>query len=367
MTVSLAASLIDLALGLKLSAADKAAGNRFTVEGASCQPVPDGGLEIRIQRIEATALQLASGPFVLEIRRIAVHDLVAQIRTDAGVPRLDAMQAREVECEGLNLQGPINIAPQAHKAGDASQLPDKAPADAWRLDPLGQAEGTVRAQIADAHLLFDADVTVPIRHGQIDFNDATVEHVGPDSRMGISRLGLYVDAPNGRSYLYQFASAPLAGVEFEHRGALLGSWVSGRGKLQLQPFAESALRQGRDNLDPGLTAQARQLMDRTGLSGEVRLGDGLLAMPGLQVHLQGAHEGANAIALHATSAGRDVTATIASLSARDAAATWKGAQLGVDALTGKLSLQLWVEGPPMRFVLGLENARLTMPRFASSR
>ncbi|WPG39678.1 hypothetical protein [Variovorax sp. EBFNA2] len=361
MTVSLAASLIDLALGLKLSAADKAASNRFSLEGASCQPGPDGGLEIRIQRIEATALLLASGPFVLEIGRIVVHDLVAQIQTDGGAPRLDAMQAREVECAGLKLQGPLNMAPHVRKAGDASLTPD----DAWRLDPLGQAEGTVRAQITDAHLLFDADVTVPIRHGQIDFNDATVEHVGPDSRMGISRLGLYVDAPNGRSYLYQFASAPLAGVEFEHRGALLGSWVSERGKLQLQAFAESTLRQGRENLDPGLTAQARLLMARTGLSGEVRLGDGLLAMPGMQVHLQGRAEGANAIALHSKSAGRGLTADIASLSARDAAASWKGAQLGCDALTGKLKVQLLVEGPPMRFVLELENARLTTPRFAS--
>ncbi len=71
---------------------------------------------------------------------------------------------------------------------------------------------------------------------------------------------LYVDAPNGRSYLYQFASAPLAGVEFEHRGALLGPWVSERGKLRLQPFAEAMLRQRGGGQSQGLTGQARLLL-----------------------------------------------------------------------------------------------------------
>ena len=83
---------------------------------------------------------------------------------------------------------------------------------------------------------------MPIRQGQVDFKDATVEHVGPDSRMGVSRLGLYVDAPNGRSYLYQFPSAPVAGVEYERRGALLGPFVTDRGNLRLQEFGEWLLR-----------------------------------------------------------------------------------------------------------------------------
>ena len=37
------------------------------------------------------------------------------------------------------------------------------------------------------------------------FNRVTVEHVGPDSSMGLSPMGLYVDAPNGRNYLYLLA------------------------------------------------------------------------------------------------------------------------------------------------------------------
>lgn len=369
MTHSLAASLIDLALGLELASADNTAGNRFTLEGLTCKPGGDGEMEVRIQKLEAAALRLAFGPLVLEIGRIAVHELVARTRTDAGAPRLVAVEAREVEFSGLKLQGPLSVPTQVQKAWDAAKKPAPGPtplaADAWRLDPLGQAQGTVRAQITDAHLLFDADVMVPIRHGEIDFNDATVEHVGPDSRMGISRLGLYVDAPNGRSYLYQFASAPLAGVEFEHRGALLSPWVSERGKLQLQAFAESTLRQGRESLDPGLTEQARLLMGRTALSGEVQLGDGVLAMPAAQVHLEGRASGANVIALHAKSVGRGLTAEMASLAARDGSATWQGAQLGFDTMAATLALQLLVEGPPMRFVLDVASGKVSKPRFAS--
>ena len=117
-------------------------------------------------------------------------------------------------------------------------------------------------------------MTVPIRDGQIDFNETTVEHVGPDSRMGVSRLGLYVDAPNGRSYVYQFSSVPVAGVEFEQRGPLLGAWVTDRGKLRLQAFGEGLLLQGSGGHGVGFTEQARVMFDRTAVSGDVRLSDG---------------------------------------------------------------------------------------------
>ena len=279
---------------------------------------------------------------------------------------LDAVQAREVECEGLKLQGPINIAPQAHKAGDASQLTDKAPADAWRLDPLGQAEGTVRAQITDAHLLFDADVTVPIRHGQIDFNDATVEHVGPDSRMGISRLGLYVDAPNGRSYLYQFPSAPMAGVEYERRGAVLGPWVTDRGKLQLQAFAEGLLRQAREGHGLGVTEQARLLFDRTAVSGDVQLGDGRFAAPGVQADLVGRADGRNVVRLHSEAVGRGLSLEMASLAVRDAVLHSGDMQMSCGDVAAALTLRLSVEDARLRFAFDLTNMKLSGLRLATA-
>jgi len=360
MTVSLAASLIELAFGSELGASGDAGRNRCTLDGVTWQSLPDGAVELRVRRFEAMALRLASDPFVLEIGRVDAHELVARLRVEAGVPRLVSVQADRAEFSGLKLHGPLVLPPQIQKireasqgAADAAAATPGGEADAWRLAPLHEAEGAIRGRITDAHLLFDADVTVPVRHGQIDFNDATVEHVGPDSRMGVSRMGIYVDAPNGRSYLYQFAAAPLAGVVFEHRGALLGPWVSERGKLQLQAFAESMLRQGHRGPGHGLTQQARLLLGRTSLSGELRLGEGLVAVPGLQVRLEGRH----AIRLDSQSVGRGLKLEMASLTARDAAAAWKGAQMGISQATAKLELEVLVEGPAMRFALQVEDGK----------
>lgn len=375
MAVPLAVSLADLLFALELGPSGGSARNRWTLEGLGWKrsSQEEGALELAIAELEATALRLASGPLVLEIGRIAVHGLTGQVHTaEAGVPSLTALKAAEAELSGVKLQGPLVVSPQIQAAlhalqgGDgaaplagAAAPPPPAAADAWRLGPLGQAEGTIRGRITDAHLLFDADVTVPIKHGQIDFNDAAVEHVGPDSRMGVSRLGLYVDAPNGRSYLYQFASAPLAGVEFERRGALLSPWVSERGKLHLQAFAEAMLRQRAGGRSQGLTEQARLLLGRTALSGEVQLGDGLLAVPGAQVHMEGRGEGRNAVGMRSDALGQGLTVEMASLAARDAAAAFRGARLGCDRITARLKLQLSIEGAHMRFAIEIESCKLT--------
>jgi hypothetical protein len=376
MTVPLAASLLDLVLGLELGPSDEQASNRCSLEGATWASRQEGMIDLGIRKLEAAALRLASGALVLEIGRIAVHEVAGEVRVEAGVPRLSALHAAEAEFSGVKLHGPLSMSPQLQEVRDALLSPGRAAspstditarqaaADAWCLGPLGEANGTIRGEITDAHLLFDADVTVPVRHGQIDFNDATVEHVGPDSRMGVSRLGFYVDAPNGRSYLYQFASAPLAGVEFERRGALLSPWVSERGKLRLRAFAESMLRQGLGGHDhgQGLTEQARLLLGRTALSGQVQLGDGRLAVPGLQAQMEGRSEGRNAVELCSEAVGRGLTVEMASLSARNAVAKWKGAQLACDEITARLKLRLFVEGQQMRFVLELENGKVARPR-----
>jgi hypothetical protein len=375
MTVSLAASIANLLLGLELGPSGKAARNRCSFEGITWKPGHEGVLEVGIHEFEATTLRLASGALALDIGRIAVHQLAGQVRTEAGVHRLSAAQAVEAELSGVMLQGPLVMTPHmlavwealrgpggaASSAGAAPAHP--AAAGAWCLGPLGEAEGTIRGQITDAHLLFDAEVTVPIRQGQVDFNDATVEHVGPDSRMGVSRLGLYVDAPNGRSYLYQFASAPLAGVEFERRGALLSPWVSERGKLHLQAFAEAMQRQGVDGGSQGLTQQARLLLGRTALSGKVQLGDGRIAVPGMQAHMEGSGEGANAVGLRSEALDDGLTVEMASLSARDAAATWRDVQLGCEKITARLKLQILIdEGVHMRFVLDIEDCKIAAPQ-----
>ena len=365
MAAPLTASIVDLLLGLGLGASGTSTSNRCSLRGVTWGAKDNGEIEFGVQELEATALRLASGPLVLEIGRAVVHQLAGRVQTESGVARLSAIEAVQAELSGVKLYGPLRASPQIKEVWEALQADSAAggvAAHAWSLGPLALADGTIRGEITDAHLLFDAEVTVPIRQGQIDFNDATVEHVGPDSRMGVSRLGVYVDAPNGRSYIYQFSSAPIAGVEFEQRGALLGPWVSERGKLRLQTFAESLLRQARGGQSQGLTQQARLLMDRTALSGEVQLGDGPFAASGVQAHLVGGSEGRNAVRLHSEAVGRGLTVEMASLQVRDAVAKWASTRLGFDKLAAGLKLQFLVEGSQLRFALHLENCKVQAPR-----
>ncbi|HET8746419.1 MAG TPA: hypothetical protein VFM98_12495 [Ramlibacter sp.] len=354
MADALAASLLHVLLGLELGSTAQGGNNRFSIDGLTLQPQGDGALEIGIRRFDAAALRVALGPLVLEIDRIALHQLALQLQAEAGRLRLRSGQAASAELFGVKVQGPLALPAevQALPAGAA------AAAGPWSLGPLAAADGTIRAEIVDAHLLFDADVTVPIRRGRVDFNEATVEHVGPDSRMGVSRLGVYVDAPNGRSYLYQFTCMPVVGAEFERRGAFLGARVTDRGHLQLQPFAEALLRQPAKGLGMGITDQARQLFDRTALSGDLQLGDGRFGAPGVQAELTGRAERRNAIRVHSEAVGRGISAEMASVSVQNALLDAGALQLACDQVTGALTLHVFVEGGDLRFVSTLANVKI---------
>lgn len=343
MTDALAASITGALLGWQLGPTGQQASNRFSLEGLTVGPQRDGMREFGLQKLEAVSLVLAAGPFTLEVERLSVHGLVGKVRVDAGTPRLSSLEAQSVELPNAKANGPL-VFPQR--------------AAAWSLGPLAAADGLVQAGIVDAHLLFDADVKVPIRSGRVDFNEATVEHVGPDSHMGVSRMGLYVDAPNGRSYLYQFPAAAVAGVEYERRGTLLGPLVSNRGQLELQPFVEGLLRQGPSAHGPGFTEQSRLLLDRTALRGDVQLGDGSIAAPGVRAELAGRAEGRNALRLHSQAVGRGVALEMASFAVRQALLHRKGIQFGCDAISGALLLRLAVEGANLRFALELADVKV---------
>lgn len=348
MAAPLAVSIIDALLGSTLGHAGQDPGNRVSLEGLTWSPGEDGALEIKVRRLEAVSLRVASGPLVLEVGKLALNELVARVRFDGGRPHLSMLEAAGAELSDANVQGPLVLPPHPGRGSAAAR-----PAASWSLGPLAAADGTIRAEIVDAHLLFDADVTVPIRQGRVDFKDATVEHVGPDSRMGASRLGLYVDAPNGRSYLYQFSSPPVAGVAYEERGALLGPWVTDRGSVQLQPFAEWLLRQPLGGQAHGVTEQARLLFDRTAVSGDLQLGDGRFAAPGVQAELVGRAHGDNAVRLHSQTVGRGLTVELASLSVRNAVVGAGDLRFEGDQVAGALALRLSVEGAQLRFSFDL--------------
>ena len=310
-----------------------------------------GDIEIKLARWEFSGLRIAFPPLMLDVGRIALQNLVAQLRAEGGPPRLVSLRAAEAELQDLKIDGPLGV---PSSGGPAPQA--EGP---WLLDPLATADGTLQAEITDAHLLFDAQVAVPIGRGGIDFNRAAVEHVGPDSRMGVSRMGIYVDAPNGRSYLYQFPSVPVAGVAFERRGPLPGPWASDRGSLQLKPFVEALLRQGARGATSGVTEQARLLLGRTAVMGEVHLGDGRIAAPGMQGQLAGRTAGRNRLQLHSEAVGRGIGLDVPALSVREVVLAKAGTQLRCDEISGSLTLRLAVEGAQLRFVLGGTQLKLS--------
>lgn len=349
-----AASLLGTILGAALAPGEQADDNRFSLEGVTFGAGAEGHLSIRIRKLEVASFRLASGPLRFEVGRLVLNGLLASVRFEAGRPRLERVEADSAELGAVKIQAPVQLT----SAGLG------AVAGAWRLEPLANANGTVRAEIVDAHLLFDADVTVPIQAGQVDFRDATVEHVGPDSRMGVSRLGIYVDAPNGRSYLYQFASAVVAGVEYERRGTMLGPWVTSRGKLQLQPFAESLLGQPPGGQAQGFTEQSRQLFDRTAVAGEVRLGDGQFGAPGARAELVGRAEGRNTVRIHSEAVGRGFTLAMEALHVRDAALGMQGWHVRGSEVSGAMTLRTLLEDTKLCLALEVGSLKASGLRIA---
>ncbi len=356
MATALPSSLAEFILGLALAPGQQGERNRLSLDGLTIGAANEGAVEIAVQRIEAATLRIASGPVEAEVEHLAVQGVLARIAIENGKPRLLALTVAEAELSGVKLRGPVGH-PQSNAAAATS----------WSLDALATAEGDIHAEIVDAHLSFDAQVKVPIRLGQIDFGDATVEHVGPDSRMGVSRMGIYVDAPNGRSYLYQFSSPPVAGVEYEQRGAVLGPWVTDRGRLQLQAFGEWLLRQPRSGKGLGFTEQARLLFERTAVSGDVQLGDGKIAAPGVLAEIAGRAEGHNAVRLHSQAVGRGVTLEMPSLLVRNAALGAAAAQVHCESIAGALALQVLVDGSRLRFELTLPSMKMSALRMVLPR
>jgi hypothetical protein len=288
----------------------------------------------------------------LTVGRIALRGMVAQLGIHDGKPQLHAVQADEAELADVKIEGPLGLPAGAGGLTHAAQ-------GTWSLAPLATADGALNAEITDAHLLFDAQVRVPIARGVVDFNRATVEHVGPDSRIGVSRMGIYVDAPNGRSYLYQFPSAPVAGVAYERRGPLPGPWASDRGSLQLQPFVEALLRQGPGAASSAVTEQARLLLGRTAVMGELHLADGPFALPGVQGEMAGRAAGRNRLRLRAEAVGRGLRLEMDALSVREVTLARDGARWRCDEVSGVLTLHLFVQETQLRFALEANRLQLT--------
>lgn len=378
-TAAQASLLTEIVSGILLGSSGGESRNQWSFDGLAATPRSDGGLDLAADQLSASNVRIAWGPHTLEVSRLSLRCLTAHVHRVGSSLSIGPVAASGAELSGVSLSGPLSVPPQLGQLWSNARSPAPAPArpkpataagaapDDWRLEPLAAAEGHLRAQIADAHLVFDADVTIPVHGGQIDFNRAKVQHVGPDSRMGVSRMGIYVDAPNGRQYLYQFDGAPLSGVELEQRGSLLAGGVSDRGRLTLQLYAEAVLRQAASGTSQGLTEQARLLLERTAVKGHVHLGDGAVAAPGLQARLHGRDAGRNRARLNSDAVGRGITLEVPALAAKEAAGTWRGSSVASDTLDAQLSLRIAADRGQLQFAVDIASLTASGVRFTLAR
>jgi hypothetical protein len=262
---------------------------------------------------------------VAEVAQIELTDV--RLATDAG--KLRGLRAKRARLKGVTLSASAAAIPP---------LPPRRPGATWFLAPLATLQGRLEAFITDAHWIVDADVTVPIEDGRVEFSRVTVEHVGPDSTMGASHLGIHVDAPNGRNYLFRFAASHVPGVRFEQRrGSLFGSRVADRGALDIAPFVQ-ALLAGHVLGDAPHPVEAQ--LDRTRLSGTLHLGDGELGTPDHHLVLAGRAQGRNRLTVSAAVVGQEIAAKLPELHADRAAFRLLGQAGRCGAVRGAVTVQM---------------------------
>jgi hypothetical protein len=155
--------------------------------------------------------------------------------------------------------------------------------------------------------------------------------------MGVSRTGVYVDAPNGRTHLFPWSAAVVPGVEFERRGVGLGPFRSNdRGAIELRPLIEGALA----GLPIGtLATGVRDMLSRTRVSGELKLGDGVVGDERRRIVLAGSERGRNHVELAPAAVGRGIVVRIPEGWAD--ALRWQavGALVTTGAVSARLSVQ----------------------------
>lgn len=275
--------------------------------GWRLRTLPDGSLRGESDRVVLHSVQLQLPPGHGVAARVTLLNAALRVGAPASQPsfQLLGLQAGEVLVEGAELALAPGFKPGGHAAGG------------WRLDAFDHLDGRLRLFIRDAAWVVDADVAMHVTGGRLDFDEVVVEHVGPNSSMGIGRNSIYIDAPNlGRTDLFRFSAASVPGAVYETRG---GSRVTDRGSIDLKEFLEAMLEAPADQAIGGVAGREVEVMlDRTKLDGELRLGDGALGTERHHVELAGQAEGRNRISLTAAVLGQRLVVRLPELCASGA-------------------------------------------------
>jgi hypothetical protein len=323
------------------------------VEALQAEVVEVSGLALRegawrVGRLLLRGIELRTPTLALRADQVLLRGLSLRLggtgsrdgTTPSGALALQALSLDALEVQDAQVE--LARAPSPAAAGELAH---------WQLDALAGLDGTLQMHIDDAAWIVDAEVSITVRDGRIDFNQLSVEHIGPDSPMGVSHMGIYADSPTGRDYLYQFTLPQVPGVHFEQRGSLFGARVSDRGSLELKPFVESLLHNAGCGTPQGRPGRhAAPALQRTRLSGELSLGDGVMGTRDQHVELSGQAQGRNRVGVSAASMGRQIVLRLPALQAARALFTLAGLPGGSGPITGTVSLTVSApgNGPALR-------------------
>jgi hypothetical protein len=156
--------------------------------------------------------------------------------------------------------------------------------------------------------------------------------------MGISRGGLYVDAPRlGRSYLVLFTADDVPGAMFEQRSEG-GRRVLHRGRLDIAAALKALL--STPTLGKAASAKVQAQIDRSRLTGHVRLGDGMLGTQRHHLVLTRRDEDMNIVSLSAAALSELLDISLPRFRASSATATVSGMALTCDAVSADVEVQV---------------------------
>ncbi|MFO1414565.1 MAG: hypothetical protein U1F10_11810 [Burkholderiales bacterium] len=306
-----------------------------SARGLAVALAPDGGATLAAAELVADGVRAVTAQATVEIAQATLADVRAEVVPVGGVPQVASFAAREVVVRNLHAAIPRGA---AMAAGPWQEL---------RLDALATLDGLVRAFVTDALWFIDAAVSVPIAQGTVDFNAVTVEHIGPDSALGLSPAGIHVETPgHGRVDVVAFAPPAPPGVTAATGGRL--PFARGdRGRLDLLPFLHALLAAPPGQplarpADPSLPGA----LQRTRVTGELHLGDGTLARGGQRVELAGRATGRNRCTLDSPSLAQRLVITVPQFAASAASLALPGREVRAAALEAVVEAHVLGPGAP---------------------
>jgi hypothetical protein len=152
--------------------------------GLALHAEPDGSLLASAEHVELRNVGLQTALGTADVTRMTLVNAELRVRAANATFDLLGFSADEVQLENARF----------------TPSPEAAAADTVRLEPLGTVQGRLRVGIRDAHWVIDADITMPVDAGRIDFDRVVVEHIGRTRR--------WASPPRASTSMRRAASGP---------------------------------------------------------------------------------------------------------------------------------------------------------------